>query len=245
MGHHRLGPLAKTRKWNQVVGLIRGGAGAAQVANATTTAAEKELLKAGKDTGVVETVFLLMRLPLAARTEDFATALRECGLSVSDEPGLLEIVAAVTGAIDAKMPNCRGRTDLGEMAQMAAAETLTEAIGSRLQSLFDTTPGDVQQAFARLATSKQFGIFAKDFFARFTHKSLDYFLSKTLPEQVGEGERFRTLGQQAEFTKALDLHCRETAKIVEAYAGDWLMKHNWEQGGRSAGRTCRTSPPTR
>jgi hypothetical protein len=172
-----------------------------------------------------------MRLPLAARSDDFAAALRECGLSVPDEPGLLEVVAAVTGAIDATMPNCRGRTDLGEMAQMAAAETLTEVIGGRLQSLFDTDPGDVRREFARLATSKQFGVFARDFFARFTGKTLDYFLSRALPEQVGEGERFRTLAQQAEFTKALDLHCREAARIAEAFAGDWLMKNNWEQGG--------------
>ena len=36
MGHIRLGNLPKTRKWEQVVGLIEGGAGTAQVANATT-----------------------------------------------------------------------------------------------------------------------------------------------------------------------------------------------------------------
>src|SRR5438477_35563 len=81
-------------------------------------------------------------------------------------------------------------------------------------------PKDVRAEFARLATAKQFGAFARDFFARFTSKCLGYFLSKTLPEQVGEGQRFRTLAQEGEFAGALDHHCREAARRVEEFAGD-------------------------
>jgi len=131
MGHIRLGDLPRTRKWSQVVGLIEGGAGTAQIATATINAAEKGLSSAAKDKGVIETIWLLTKLPLCARAENFAEALRDCGLSVSDSPGLVEIVGAMTDAIDAKMPNCERRTDLGEMAQMAAAETLTQVIGER------------------------------------------------------------------------------------------------------------------
>src|SRR4051812_28226703 len=105
MGHVLIGPFPRTRKWVRVVELIHAGAAAAQVANATTAAAERWFKKAANDTGVVETVWLLMRLPIAARSDDFAAALRECGLAVSDEPGLLELVAAVTEAIDRRMPD--------------------------------------------------------------------------------------------------------------------------------------------
>jgi hypothetical protein len=125
MGHIRLGDLPRARKWTQVVGLIEGGAGTAQVANATINAAETGLGSAAKDKGLIETIWLLTKLPLAARSEDFAQALRDCGLSVSDSPGLMEIVGAVADAIDARMPNCKGRTDLGEMAQMAAGSWAT------------------------------------------------------------------------------------------------------------------------
>jgi hypothetical protein len=231
MGHIRLGDLPRTRKWSQVVGLIEGGAGMVQVASATINAADKGLGVAAKDKGVVETIWLLCQLPLAARSDNFAQALRDCGLSVSDSPGLMEIVGAVADAIDAKMPNCKGRTDLGEMAQMAAAETLTEVIGARTRSLFGTTPEDVQQAFSKLATSKQFSVFAKDFFARFTHKCMNYFLSRALADHVGEGLRFTTLSQQAEFIKALETHCKEAARIVEEFSGGWFSKKNWETGG--------------
>lgn len=232
MGHIRLGELPRTRKWTQVVGLIGGGAGTAQVANATIQAADSGLALAAKDKGVIETLWLLTQLPVAARSDNFAEALRACGLSVSDSPGLMEIVGALTDAIDAKMPNCRGRTDLGEMAQMAAAETLTEVIGGRTNGLFGTTPDDVQQAFSKLATNKQFSIFAKDFFARFTNKCMSYFLSRALSQQLGEGQRFTTLSQQAEFTAAIETHCREAARIVEEFSGGWFSSKNWETKGQ-------------
>jgi hypothetical protein len=232
MGHIRLGALPRTRKWGQVVGLIEGGAGTAQVANATIIAAENALAFAAKDHGVVETVWLLTQLPLAARSDDFVQGLRDRGLAVSDSPGLMEIVGAVTETIDARMPNCKGRTDLGEMAQMAAVETLTEVIGQRTKSFFGTTTDDVRDAFSKLATNKQFSSFAKDFFARFTNKCMSYFLSRALAHHVGEGQRFTTLAQQADFTRALETHCKEAAQIVEEYSGGWFSKKNWETGGK-------------
>lgn len=231
MGHIRLGSLPRTRKWGEVVGLIAGGAGTAQVANATINAAEQGLGFAVKDKGLIETIWLLTQLPVAARSQDFAAALRECGVSVSDSPSLPEIVAAVSEAIDGKMPDNRGRTDLGEMAQMAAAETITDVIGGRSHGLFGTAAEDIQREFSKLATNKQFSIFAKDFFARFTTKCLDYFVSRALSHHLGEGRRFTTLAEQSEFSKALKTHCREASKIVEEFSGGWFSKTNWETKG--------------
>jgi len=89
----------------------------------------------------------------------------------------------------------------------------------------------VRQAFSQFATNKQFSIFAKGFFARFTNKCMNYFLSRALSHHVGEGQRFTTLSQQAEFTKTLETHCREAARIVEEFSGGWFSKTNWERGG--------------
>jgi len=233
MGHTRLGDLPRTRKWQQVVALIEGGAGTAQVANATMRAAERGFRLAAEDKGVVETIWLLTKLPLAAKSEDFAGALRNVGLEVSHTPGLMEIVGAFSDAVDRRLANNNGRTDLGEMAQMAASETMSKVIGSRTQSLFGTTPDDVKQAFSKLATNKQFSIFARDFFARLTNKCLDYFVSKAISYHVGEGRRFPTLAQQGDFTKALATHCYEASKIVEEFSGGWFSKTNWEKGGIS------------
>ncbi|MCK9264500.1 MAG: hypothetical protein M0R18_11875 [Deltaproteobacteria bacterium] len=233
MGHIRLGNLPRTQKWQQVVALIEGGAGTAQIANATITAAEQGFKLAAADKGLVETIWLLTQLPLAARSDNFGQALQSAGLEVSDAPGLMEVVGAFSDAIDKKLTNNGGRTDLGEMAQMAASETITQIIGSRTQSLFGTNSDDVKNAFSKLATNKQFSIFARDFFARLTNRCLDYFVSKAVSHHVGEGKRFRTLAQQGEFTKALGTHSREASKIIEEFSGGWFSKTNWEKKGIS------------
>lgn len=192
MGHLRVEPLPCTRQWNDIIGMLGIGAGVSQLATATLTAAERGMRAAPDDAGVVESLWLLVRLPVAARNEDFTVALRRCGLDVPDRPGLMNLVGAASEAIDAKLSHNRGRTDLGELAQISAAETLVHVVGGRTRNLFDTAPEDVRAALAGLATPKQFGVFARDFFGRFVRKSLAYFLSKALPTQTGEGECFRT-----------------------------------------------------
>jgi hypothetical protein len=199
MGHVRTGPLPATRKWNRIVELIAGGASAAQIATGTLNAAEKGLKHADADPGVVETVWLLVRLPLAARAPDFPAALRRCGVEAGDAPGLLDLAVGFSDAVDARLPNGKGRTDLGEMAQTAGVETLHAVVGPRLRQLFGTAPDDVQAAFAARATVKQFGTLAAHFFAWFVGKCLNYFLSKTLPDHVGAEQRFRTVADQGRF----------------------------------------------
>lgn len=233
MGHTRLGNLPRTRKWQQVIALIEGGAGTAQIANATITAAENCFKLVAKDKGLVETIWILTQLPLAARSDDFGQALQRIGLNVSDSPGLMEVIGAFSDAIDKKLKNNGGRTDLGEMAQMAASEAMTQIIGRKTQSLFGTTPDDVKNAFSKLATNKEFSACARDFFSRLTYKCLDYFVSRAVANNVGESRRFRTLAQQGEFTKALGTHSREASRIVEAFSGGWFTKTNWEKKGIS------------
>jgi len=234
MGHTRLGDLPRTRKWAQVVALIGGGAGAAQLANATITAAERGMNFAAKDSGLVETIWLLTQLPLAAKSRDFVGALRKAGLAISDSPSLMEIVGAASDAIDLRLPNNKRRTDLGEIAQMAASETLSKYVGSRVQGgLFGPSTGDVQQTLASLATVKQFSTFGKYFFARMTNRCLSYYLSRAMAFHVGEGQRFATLAQHADFSRALETHCHQAAVIVEKFFGEWVSKTNWEKGGIS------------
>jgi len=236
MGHTRLGELPRTRRWGEVVDLLACGASTAQLANATITAAERGLNLAAEDKALVETVWLLTQLPLAARAKDlkgFVTSLRQAGVQVSDEPGVMEVVGAFSDAIDARVSNNGGRTDLGEMAQMAASETIAKVLSARTQSLFGVQPQDVQKALAGLATNKQFSEFSRQFFSRIANKCLNYFLSRAVTYHLGEGRRFATLAQQAEFSRAMEVHCREASKIVEEFSGGWLTKTNFEKGGIS------------
>ena len=230
MGHVRLGNLPRTRKWAQVINLIASGACTRHIADATIVAAERGLRAAPADRGVVQSTWLLMHLPLAARADSFPDALRRLGLPVSEYPGLMELLGATADAIDARLPNNRGRTDLGEMAQTALCETLATVVGERTTGLFDSSPHDVERAIADLHTVKHFGYLTRRFTASFTFKCLDYFLSRTTANHIGAGLRFPTLARLSEFRTALDTHCQESAVIVERFAGDWRSKTRYHPG---------------
>ena len=148
----------------------------------------------------------------------------ELGLQVSNEPTLLEIVAAFTRAVDSHVRHGGKRTDLGEMAQLAGSETLASLLGRELPSLFGPTAADVRLAVAKLGTSDQFSILAREFFSRLVSRSLGYFLSRELSKHVGPNKRFAAVGEHSEFNVALDLHCRQASRIIKEFSGGWYGK---------------------
>lgn len=231
MGHVHMPPLPQTRKWQDIVKLVADGAPAARLAAATVTAVERGLTRAADDHGVIESYWLLVRLPLAARAPDFTSALWDCGVGVSGDPTLLDLAVAYGTAVDARMANNRGRTDLGEMAQNAAVEAIHAITGPRSESLFGRDPSAVRSALAALATPARFGELARQFFSRFAFKCLNYFLSKVTPNETGEGRRFRTVAEHAKFADALRVHCHEASGCEEYFAGRWFSLHRLESGG--------------
>jgi len=230
MGHIRLGELPRTRKFDQVVALIQSGGDADAIAAATLAAAEIGFQRAADDEGLGQAIWLLTQLPLAARDPNYLDRLHSIGIAAAAEPTALEVAGSFTDAVDAHMRRSGGRTDFGEMAQMAAAETLSKVLGERTRSLFDSSSSDVRHSLAALATAKQFGVFAREFFGRLTRRYLTFFLSRELSNHVGGDRRFANAGAHAEFNAAMDLHCRQASRIVEEFAGSWFSKTNWERG---------------
>jgi len=230
VGHVRLGQLPRTRRWNQVVALLLAGDDTATIAGATLNAAEEEFAQASRDEGVGRTAWLLTQLPLAARDPNYLRRLTELGLDVTAAPSVTELLGAFSDAVDRHMLRTGRRTDLGEMAQMAAAETLASVLTARTQSLFGSTPEDVRSELAALGTKTEFSGLARDFFSNLTRRYLDFFLSRELSNHVGGNRRFANTDAHSAFNKALDLHCQQASKIVEDFAGGWFSKANWEGG---------------
>src|ERR1700688_4983069 len=95
MGHTRLGEIPKTRKWNELVRQVAGLGLTGEVATAavkmsaiaaqTLDAAQKGLDRATDDPGVRYTFYLLTQVALASRTSDWEGALREHGISLSND----------------------------------------------------------------------------------------------------------------------------------------------------------------
>lgn len=228
MGHVRLGALAKTREWAQVVELLAAGSDVSELAAAVAVAAEDELISARGDPVLGNVVWLLTQLPLAARSDRFAAELVALGFSRGSEQSLLGLVAGFSGAVESQITGTTGRTDLGELARQAASESLTSLVGAQMPGLFGPDPNDLRIELAKFATKDQFARLARDFFARLTYKTLDYYLSRVLADHVGPDRRFATLQDQSRFRSALDLHCREASFIVEQFAGGWFSKANFQ-----------------
>lgn len=238
MGHIRLSHLPRTRRWREVIELLGSSAGtAAAVASATLDALDESFVANGADPGLVHAVWLLAKLPDAARGGVFADALHTLGVTVSPTPSVADLTSGLARALDDHLDAHRQRSDVAEMALGAAVESIAGDLTRRTATLFPAA-GDAERGIAELGTEVQFGRLIRRFFARFTERCLNYYVDRELPRHVGEGKRFRTLADQQEFSRALDLHCQQASKIVESFAGGWWSKARFEND-LSEARTAR------
>jgi hypothetical protein len=230
MGHIRLPKLQRTAKWNKVVSLIDSGASTADIALAALDASRNGLQNASKDPTLIYSIWLLTQIPLAAKGRIFSEELRQRGLKVSPQPTLMEVMEAFTCAVDSYVTRHRVRSDLGEMAQLAAVESLTKLAGEKTRSLFGAKPEDVQRALRSFSTTKEFSTLGRDFFGRLLRRYLTYYLSRELSNHVGRGRRFANIYDHIEFNQALNRYCQQAARIVKEFAGGWFSKANYEGG---------------
>jgi hypothetical protein len=260
----RLVTLAKTDEWNQVVSLISAGANPERIAAATARAAEYELERIYEDYGLTHAFYLLTRILQVAVAEpsfsepsselrvgdpykpakrlEFPKRLAQLGLAVPDEPTLIEIVAGFIRATDLERLSTwtRERSIIGELAQHAAAETLTLLVGHDLPVLFRPSAPGVQQTLARFGDPERFGLVAHDFFSRLTGGLLSYFLSCELSQHVGPNRRFATIKEHADFNAALDQHCRDVSSNIRELSRDWYSRQ-WAVGPEGAGRFAKAA----
>ena len=228
MGHVRLGELPTSRKWRHVVKLLEDGATTNQIAAAVADAAEKDLISAQGDPALSYTVWLLTQIPLAARSDKFSDELTALGFSPGSEHSLLNLIANFPAAVESQIKGLPGRTDLGELAQQAAAESISTLVGGQLPSLFGSGADDLRIELSTFATRARYAALARDFFERLTFKTLDYYVGRVLANHVGPARTFTSFEQQEDFEAALRLHCREASLIVKQFASGWFSKAEFE-----------------
>ena len=224
MGHIRLGRLPRTRKWQQVIALVGAGAELPEIAAATLDASKRGLKGAARDRALVQSFWLFTQLPVCARQPDFVHELGKLGVSIATDPTVMELIGGFSDAVDSHVRRTGGRTDLGEMAQMGAAESLSRLLTERTENLFGSTPEDVRRELSRLGTPAAFSVLAREFFARLTERYLTYFLSRELSNQLG------SINANRQFREGLALHCKEASKILDKFAADWFSKANYQGG---------------
>ena len=230
MGHQRVGSTPQTYRWRDVVGLVAGEGSAAQVVDAVIVAARAGFAGAKHDSGVKHVVWLLAHIVMAARAENFAMELRGLGVLVPAHPTTFELVGPVTDAVDDFLAKSGDRTDFGEMAQWAAAESLAVLLGVNTPQLFDPPAKSVRDAVYDLSTAGGFASVAHELFGRLTRRFLDYHLSRELSCHVGRGRRFGDVHDHGRFLEQLAWTCEQAALVVRDYAGEWYSKAKFTDG---------------
>ncbi len=229
MGHIRLGTLQRSKKWRDVIGLLDADADIESIAEAAARASEMDLKRASNDPLFQFVTQLLVRLPLLARAPGFEAEMSEIGLSPASLDSVTGLLSGLNQAISQRAFEKNQSSDAGDLARMALLESLSVQLRDKLPSLFDPTPQEVRRALASFSGGREFSALARDFFARLSYRSLDYYLSRELADHIGVDKRFGDDGDRIAFETALRQHTFEASKIVESFAGGWYGKTVWKE----------------
>lgn len=229
MGHLRLGTLPQTKKWKNVVALLDGDAPLLEIAAAAAEASDRDLSRASDDPVFCFIASLLTDLPHKARSPGYLDFMDSLGISAQETATAAEFLAGLDHAVERHAFNVRRSSDIGEMAKAALLETFSVHLRDRLPTLLEPTPAELRSALASFSSGTAFGGLARDFFARLTYRSLDYFLSRELANHTGEGKRFASDTDRTAFQHDLAQHVFEASRIVEDFAGGWYGKTVWQK----------------
>ena len=231
MGHNRLGRLARTRRWKEVIALLDSpDLRANDVASATIQVTESRFRQLANDPALGYAFWTLARITAAARQPDFLAELSWLGVQPTASSALA-LIGATVDHIRRHLSRLSERSDFSEIAVLAVAKSLTETVGREGPSLFDSEAQDAQRAFRTYSTPARFSELSQTFFADFVARSLRSFVDREISNHAGEGRPLPGAAGTKNFLDALDRHTREAARIVREFSGGWYSLHNWESAG--------------
>lgn len=231
MGHQRLGNLPTHRSLPAIVRfLVTGGAPTEPLVEQVTEFSRDALKFALKDPVFVEALWLLIKLPQAARAEDFEGALNEIGMGPRRPSSVAELLVAYNQALERVQRRTHvGATDLGEIARESGAAALAEAVEAAMP-MWSPAADDIQASVAALRSPEKFGALAHHFHANFVERVIHYFVARNLHKLVGPDRIARSVHDLATYNSAIRRHCVEAALIMRAFARDWLGKNLYRDG---------------
>jgi hypothetical protein len=240
VGHTRLGVLPASKKWNELRALIAGDATAEAISEKTLSNviglfgdADADRYGAlAKEPGVVESMWALMTLPALAReTPQFERALGSVGFELP--PGAwtspVAFVDAVADAVADRVEQSEAGT-FSELGVLAFRETALRHLARTVGSLFDSDRSEIARSWSAFGTSARFGDLAQHFLASLLERSVQYYVSRAVPEYVGSDKRFNDPDDVEAFNRDVGVWCRERAGIAEAFAASWLSKETYVHG---------------
>lgn len=231
MGHIRLGVLPKYPRWRAVIGLLDNTeVFAFDVADKVLDGVEEMLASESAQSCIGYCIWLLAQLALAARGEDFEANVIELGIRVGEGESATEFLTKASRVATSHLSDLAPQTALNNLAGLALREVLTNTIGTYARTLFGAGLTDVQLAFRRYSTQKQFSALVHTYFAAFLRRTLRFILDKEIANHLGPGKRFEDIQDMEKFEDELQAFADQTSRIIDTFSGGWYSKRVWQQG---------------
>lgn len=232
MGHIRLGRLGTSSSWQALIAqLDLAAVDVRVVAMSTADGAQSRLSSMRNDPVLGYCVWLLSRLATAARSDDFPGEARHLGIVVRPGETAFSLIGQVNALVITEVNRHPASGPFGEIAATAVKRTLLETIVSRQGTLLDSTVGDLADVVRRQTTNRAFGDLTVRFFGDVLARTLRFYVDKELPFHIGAESGFSTIETSQEFLLDLDRYSRQSARIVETFAAEWLSKYAYFEHG--------------
>jgi hypothetical protein len=232
MGHLRLGRLPKTRRWIEVVQLLdTNPEDTTGIAASVVDAADRRLRELSSDPSLGYCFWLLTRIAWASRKPDFRQTLSGLGIEADTQESVLSFISRLAEHVHTEIDPNTTSGHFADLSSLALRRALSETVAQHTGSLLGANVDSLQQAFRVYSTQDQFGRLSHKFFGDFFARTILSLVDRELSHHVGQDKSFRSSEESAAFIEALDLHARESARIMETFAAGWYSKHNWEAKG--------------
>lgn len=232
MGHQRLGKLPAHRLLPEIVRyLVTGGTPTEDLVDQVTEVGRDALKLALKDPVFIEALWLLIRMPQAAASQDFPISLENLGMAGIAPASLSDVLVSYDRALEKVQRRLHaGATDLGEIARRAGLSALGAEVRQALPTLWAPTAADVRASVAALKGTEKFAALSQRFYASFVERVIHYYVDRNLHNMVGAGRVARSVHDLRAFNDSIRRHCEESALIMRAFAKDWLGKNHYKDG---------------
>lgn len=232
MGHVRLGRLAKSQSWLRLVALLDlSDVEVSAIAAATADGAQDRLTGLRRDPVLGYILWLLTRVTTAARSDDFLTQVRQLGIEIDSSDSAISVVAKINGLVRTEIEHHPESGPFGEIASLALRRTLLESIGVHQGRLFGGSADDLAQSIRSQTTDRGFGDVSVRFFGDLLGRTLRFYIDKELPFHIGADSGFRDIDASEQFLRELDTYARQSARIVDRFASEWLSKYAYQEQG--------------
>jgi hypothetical protein len=229
MGRSGYGRLPKTENWQNVVALLASPrVSPAQAATETVKACRAALRRHSGDPVLGAAVYLLCRLPLAARKGEADQFLRDEGLNPDSLSAPTLLSEEIASNLHRRNFSNNDPSFVPEIAIAATQETLAKLMAQSNLDLFADASGQMEQALGAYGTPRGFASAARIFFTSFMQRTLAYFLSKETVNVLGP-KGFDSLDSLQSFMGDLRRYCWESSKIIDVFAEEWYSKHKWQE----------------